>query len=306
MEIHMMKKLISLLTTVALLIQLTTFSAFAVTPVADKTQFTDLSEVYGAYTYDGGNFNRDVLVITATDFAQFFRNMNSTKLIKDNLIMTSTPQYTLSKDRKSVTAAYTLNLPGFDIKMNCITVFMKDKSGKVFFNDHYADGETFSNYKTYASLEDCKKDILSSRFAPVLEAEQDIQNQIDQYNKDIETLRANYKNTEALSETNLLDGYYLTEAEDVALEFEFMYDYDDTTYEDFKKMTSVTLSTLEDSYTIDAPYYMLENGVASYMENDDYYLEVTATDRHHISKVKFVYDGEVLFEKEVRFIYTED
>ncbi len=300
-----MKKVISLITMLAIMIQITGLTAFAGTVTTDKSNFTNISEVYGAYTYDIGGFNREVVVFTATDYAYFFRTMCSTKLVKGDTIITSSPKYTLSKDKKKVTASYTVRLSHFDIKMNSVTVFMKDKNGKVYFNDEYADDVTYSNFKSYQSLEACRKDIVSSKFLPILEAENDMQKQINQFDEQIAAQRKNYKDTEPLSETNQLDGYYKSEDGTMAMSYDFQYDYDYKTYDDFVKLNLIDLYFGDEKYELNTPYYLIEDGTVSYMQNDHNFLELTATDRHHITKIKFVYNDEVIYEGPVNLTYSE-
>lgn len=287
------------------MIQITSLTAFAATTPVDKTSFTNVSEVYGAYTYDAGGFNRDVIAFTATDYAHFFRNMSSTNLIKDYAIVTSSPKYLLSKDKKKVTASYTVELPYFDIKLNSNTVFMKDKSGQVYFNNEYANGDTYSNFKSYPNIEACKKDILSTNFLPILEAENNIQRQIDQFNEKKSDNRKNYKNTEALSEINLLDGLYKSEDSQTLLSFDFSYDYNEATYDDFTKLNVIKFYYEDELYELVAPYYLIENSTVYYMENDHYFLELTATDRHHITKIKLVYDDEVIYDGPLNLNYSD-
>lgn len=298
-----MKKLISIITILAIMLQVTSISSMAATAPANITLFTNLSEVYGAYTYDSGGYNRDVVVFTATDYAHFFRNMGTTKLIKDSEVITSSPKYVMSKDKKTVTATYTLKLPYFDIKLNNVTTFMKDKNGKVYFNDTYEDGKTYPNYKTYQSLEVCKADINSPNFTSVIEAEIDILNQIEGLNAEVAKLRKAYKDTDVISQTNLLDGFYKNEKNDVGINFDFSYDYNSSTYDDFLKIYEVNFYYNDKKYSFNAPYYLIEGKTASYMENDHYYIEVTANDRHHITKIKLVYNDEVIIDSSVDLTY---
>lgn len=300
-----MKKIISIITILAIMLQITSISAVAATAPSDKTLFSNFSEVYGAYTYDSGGYNRDVIVFTATDYAHFFRNMGSTKLIKDIAVVTSNPKYVLSKDKKTVTASYTLKLPYFDIKMNSVTTFMKDKNGKVYFNDVFPDGKTYSNYKSYQNLEVCKTDIKSNNFTSIIEAENDILNQIDGLKADIEKMRKAYKDSDVISQTNLLDGYYQNDKGDIGIDFDFSYDYNSSTYEDFLKLYTVNFYYNDKKYTITAPYYLIDGNTASYMEDDHYYFEITANDRHHITKVKLVYDDEVIVDSSMDLNYSD-
>lgn len=298
-----MKKLISFITVFALMLQLTSFSAVAATPI-DKTTFSNISEVYGAYTYDAGNYNIDVVVYTATDFSHFYREMGSTKLKKYLYCVTSSPKYVLSKDKKTVTASYILDLPYYDIKLNCSTTFMKDSNGKVYFNDKYSDGSTYQNYKAYQNIEVCRADIKSSNFAPILKAEFNILNQIDGLEDEVSNLRKAYKDTDAISQTNLLDGYYQTEKNDIGLDFSFNYNYNSVTYDDFMKIYKVTFYYKDNQYTINAPYYTLDGNTASYMKDDHNYIEITATDRHHVTKVKLVVDDQVVVDSSMNLTYS--
>lgn len=300
-----MKKIISLIIMLGLMLPLANVNAMAATTTTDKTLFNNIAEVYGAYTYDSTGYNKEVVVFTATDFSHFYREMGSTKLVKYLYAVTSSPKYVLSKDKKTVTATYTFDMPNFEIKLNSSTTFMKDSSGKVYFNDSYADGETYKNYKSYQNVEVCKADIKSSSFAPIINAEIDILNQIEALDAEIAKLRKAYKDTDAISQTNLLDGYYQNDKNDIGIDFSFAYDYNEATYEDFLKLYQVDFYYNDKKYSLTAPYYILDGNTASYMVDDHSYIEVTANDRHHITKIKLVFDDEVIFDSSLDLTYSE-
>lgn len=290
-----MKRLISLITIMALMFQLTAFSAFAATAV-DKTVFKSVTEVYGVYVLDK-NYT-DLQVFSAKKLEHMVRDYNTTKFYVDTTpeYKVTSIKYTLSKDKKSVTAKAV-----YSDKSVGEYFLKKDTTGKVFIQSTDEEGAVSKYPKTYATLDLATKYVKSDKFKATLKLEVLLAKQIKDVLADFKIVRDGFDDTAKISEANFLEGIYVGDSEDETLNIYMVYDFDSETYGNFTNLLDTTLTVGEESYYIYGLGYAVEGDFMSIAEDDDNYMTLTTTDRSTITHITVVIDSETVYDEEVNY-----
>lgn len=290
-----MKRLLSLITILALVFQLTALSTFAATTV-DKTVFKAATEVYGVYVFDK-NYT-ELYSFSANKLEHILRDYNTTKLYVNTAAdyKVTSAKYTLSKDKKSVAVKAV-----YADKSVCDYLFKKDNSGKIFLQVVLADDKTYKFPKAYASLDLATKYVKSDKFKATLKLEAELVKQINAVNADTKILRAGFDDAAPLSETNFIEGLYVGNTEDETLDVYMAYDFNEDTYKDFTALLETTLTVGEDSYYIYGLGYAVEGEFMTVAENDDNYITFTAADRSTITHITVVAEGKTVFDEDVNY-----
>lgn len=288
-----MKRLVSLVTLLALMFQLMAFSSFA---AVDKTVFTEVTEVYGAYVIEKNHTSLNLF--SAKKLEHVFRDYNATKFVVDTTpeYKATSIKYSLSKDKKVVAAKVV-----YADKSVSDYTFRKDKTGKVFLEIKGEDDKVAKYAKTYANLDLATKFIKGDKFKATLKLEADLIKEIDSYNADIKTIREAYDDGAAISESNLVEGLYVGDSEDDTLDIYFAYDFDGDTYKNFIALLETTLNIGDESYYIYGANFGVEGNLMTIAEDDDNYINLTTADRSTITHIAVVIDGEVIYDEDVNF-----
>lgn len=288
-----MKRLVSLVTILALMFQLTAFGSFA---AADKTVFTAVTEAYGVYVIDKNH--TVVNVFTAKKLEHLSRDYNTTKFVANTTAeyKVTSIKYTLSKDKKSVVAHAV-----YGDKSSADYTFRKDKSGKILLEIKDDEGKVTKYAKAYANLDLALKYIKGDKFKATLKLEAALVKEIDEYNENIQALQAAYDDTAAISETNLIEGFYVGDSKSDTLDIYFAYDFDEDTYKNFVNLLSTTLTVGDDSYYVYGTDFTVEGNVMKIYEDDNNYMSLTTTDRSTITHITVVVEGKTAFDNDVNF-----
>lgn len=288
-----MKRLISVITILALMFQLAAFSSFAAT---DKTVFTAVTEVYGAYAINKNH--TDINVFTAKKLEHVTRDYNTVKFVVNTAadFKVTSIKYTLSKDKKVVAAKAV-----YADKSVSDYTFRKDKNGKIFLEIDNGEGQISKYAKTYANLDLATKFVKSEKFKAILKLEAALVKEIDNYNLDITAFREAYEDDSPISESNLIEGLYVGDTDDNNLDIYFAYDFDADTYKNFTQLLETTLTIGDDSYYIYGTEFGIEGNLMSIAQDDDNYINLTTTDRSTITHISVVLEGKTVYDEDVNF-----
>lgn len=288
-----MKRLVSLITLLALMFQLTALGSFA---ASDKAVFTGVAEAYGVYAIDKNHTSLNVF--SAKKLEHIYRDYNTTKFTLNTATdyKATSIKYTLSKDKKSVAAKVV-----YADKTVSDYTFKKDKAGKVYLEFPDATGVTKKISKTYTSLDLATKYVKSDKFKAILKLEAALVKEINSFNADIKTIRSAYDDAGPISDTNFIEGLYVGDSEDDTLDIFFACDFDADTYKNFSQLLDTTLTIGDDAYHIYGANFGIEDNLMTIAEDDDNYINLTTTDRSTITHISVVLDGKTAYDEDVNF-----
>ncbi len=290
-----MKKLVSLITVLALILQLGVISAFAAPTATDKTLFKDTSEIFGIY--DCSYTYLSVLHVGKEYINPYMRNLTKKDFYKSEDFSFELSKYQLSSDKKTITATFTTYLSS--IQYHGQYVFKKDKTGKVYFNAVDYKGVNRNIYKSYSDSDDFDNYLESADFNKTMLAEKSLLKKVNTANDQIDNTTANFDDSKPIQVNNYLDGFYPSSDLNQYITFEVHSDFNYKDYSGFYLFTRINYTIGINSYRINAKSFTVKNGVALYLQDPKNYMEITAPNRATVTNIKVVKDGKVIINQKV-------
>ncbi len=289
-----MKKLISLITAVALIFQFGILSGFAAAS-PDKTLFKDISEIYGVY--DCSYTYISLLEVTKEGMTPYLRNFSEKDFYVSEDFTFNGATYVMSKDKKAVTATFTTYLEGVQYQGQYI--FKKDATGKIYFNATLYNGVNRTVTRSFANLDACIDYIYSTAFSKTYLAEKSYYKKAKAANEAFEAQSKKFEDAKPISTQNLLQGYYPSSD---SSQYVTVYTYSDCNpkdYSGFYNYTEVQYIVGAKTYQIKAKSFTVTNGVALYLEDSKNYAEIKSINRGTLANIKIVKNGKVVVDKAV-------
>lgn len=295
-----MKKLVSLITTFALILQLGVISAFAA-PIPDKTLFKDTSEIFGVY--DCSLTNLSVLEVKKDKLVPYGRSLGEIDFYKNTDFSLDLLNYQLSSDKKSVTANLTSFFDGVQYRGKY--VFKKDADGRIFFTATDYQGKTRNIYQSYSDMDSLYAYVESPAFNRIILAENGVLKKASALETQVEKQRAAFEDAKPISIDNQLIGYYSNADESQYVKFSTRYDYNIKDYSGFYTYTRINFTLDTKTFHLDAKSLIVKNGVATYLKDPKNYMEITAPRRDTVTNIKVVKDGKVVINQKVNLSLSE-
>lgn len=289
-----MKKIVSLITAFALILQFGVVSGFAA-PTADKTLFKDTAEIYGVY--DCSFTNLSILQIEKEGLTPYIRDLTDSEFYEPSDFSFTLIKYQLSSDKKSVTAYFYSYFE--DVQYKGHYVFKKDAMGNISFSAQDYQGNVRNIYKTYNDSTELIEYIESPGFNKTLLAEKSLMKKLSNISAEGEKREAAFENSKAISTENRLDGFYSMPDKSQYLNINVFSDYNIKDYSGFYTYTDINYTIDTKTYYLQAKSFIVKNGIATYLQDAKNYMEITAGSRDAINHIKIVKNGKIVINQKV-------
>lgn len=290
-----MKKMVSLITTLTLILQLGILSAFAAPTGIDKTLFKDTSEIFGIY--DCSYTYISILQVDKETITPYVRNYTEKDFYESEDFSFRLQKYQLSNDKKTVTASFITYLE--EVQYHGQYVFKKDAKGKVYFTATDNKGVTRNIYKTYTDSDTFINYLESPAFNRTLLAEASFLKKMTGLFLQIDKKEANLEDSKPIQVDNYLDGFYASSDMSQYATFSVVTDYNPKDYSGLYAFTKVGYAIGTNTYTVNAKSFTVKNGVATYLQDPKNYMEISATNRTTITSIKIVKNGKIILNQKV-------